>query len=636
MAKSERLFEMLQYIREYPNLTAQDLARLCRVSERGVYRYLNTLSRAGIPVHFQDGGYRLSEDVPDLLKKVDVEGLRAIVRLLTIGMSNCEDRELLRHGRSFMRLIDDNLPKTPGRQSDEIEIVPAGMEASNYGGTISIGHSSKPDIINPILTSETISVTLMNLIFSGLLSFDSSGKANPDVARDWEVSRDGMTWSFLLRDDVRFHDGHPLTSHDVEFTYRSMMDPGVESPMSERYGVIDRIETEGDHVFRVVLKYPFAPFTHRLYRAIAPMHLLAGEDLRDSAFNREPVGSGPFKLVEWTDDNTIVLDANEDYFRKGRPILDRLILKSYPDREEALQAITRGEMDVALDLAASDLLFVSRNGGFRIYPAIGSSYYALFFDLRNPLFRDMRVRMAFDYAIDRESIVRNQLKGYSKVCTGPFSVNSWAYNHDIHPIPYHVGNARELLRQVGWTDTDGDGVLDKDGKPFEVSITVPNISDSLERVAVAIRAQLMKVGIKVKLVYMDELAKSEFQAFLARTTAGADPDYAYRIWHSEGGDLNLSSYRNRFVDELLELGRRTVDLEKRKAIYHKAHEIIHDDYPAIFLASGFEFIGSSYRFRDARFSSTLHFLTTMRDWQIVSEEGEGVARERERKAGVVM
>ena len=638
MAKSERLFEMLQYIREYPNLTAQDLARLCRVSERGVYRYLNTLSRAGMPVHFQDGGYRLAEDVPDLLRRVDVEGLRAIVRLLTIGMSNCEDRELLRYGRSFMRLVDDNLPKTPGRQSDEIEIVPAGMEASNYGGTISIGHSSKPDIINPILTSETISVTLLNLIFSGLLSFDSSGEAIPDVARNWDVSRDGMTWSFLLRNDVRFHDGHPLTSHDVEFTYRSMIDPGVESPMSERYEVIDRMETEGDYIFRVVLKYPFAPFIHRLYRAIAPMHLLEGEDLRGNVFNREPVGSGPFKLVEWTDDDTIVLDANEDYFHKGRPILDRLIFRSYPDREEALQAITRGEMDVALDLAASDLLFVSRNGGFRIYPAIGSSYYALFFDLMNPLFRDMRVRMAFDHAIDRESIVRNQLKGYSKVCTGPFSVNSWAYNHDIQSTPYHVDNARELLKQVGWIDTDGDGVLDKDGRPFEVSVTVPDISDVLKRIAVAVRAQLMKVGIKVKLVYVDDskLYKTPFQMVLARIATGADPDYVYQVWHSDGGDRNLSSYSNRFVDEFLELGRRTVDLEKRKAIYHKAHEMIHDDYPAVFLASGVEFIGSNYRFRDARFSSTLHFLTTMRDWQIVVEEGEGVAHKREQKAGVVI
>jgi peptide/nickel transport system substrate-binding protein len=217
-------------------------------------------------------------------------------------------------------------------------------------------------------------------------------------------------------------------------------------------------------------------------------------------------------------------------------------------------------------------------------------------------------------------------------------VNSWAYNHDIQPTPYHLGNARELLRQVGWTDTGGDGVLDRDGKPFEVSITVPDISDVLKRIAVAIRAQLMKAGIKVKLVYIDdsEIYKTPFQMILARIATGADPDYVYQAWHSDGGDRNLSSYRNRFVDDLLELGRRTVDIEKRRAIYHKVHEMIHDDYPAIFLASGFEFIGSNYRFRDARFSSTLQFLTTMRDWQIVLEEGEGAAHRRERKAGVVM
>jgi ABC-type transport system substrate-binding protein len=148
----------------------------------------------------------------------------------------------------------------------------------------------------------------------------------------------------------------------------------------------------------------------------------------------------------------------------------------------------------------------------------------------------------------------------------------------------------------------------------------------------------MKAGIKVKLVYMDDskLYKVPFQTMLAKIASGADPDYTYRLWHSEAVDTNLSSYRNRFVDELLELGRRTVDVEKRKAIYHKIHEMIHDDYPAIFLVSGCEFIGSSYRFREARFSLTLHFLTTMRNWQIVGEEREDTAYGSRRKAGVVM
>ena len=156
MAKSERLFEMLRYIREYPHLTIQDLSRLCNVSERGIYRYINTLSRAGFPVRLQNGGYKLPESKFDLLDSVDVRNLEAVKDLLLIGMKHCDDSHLIKHGKDFMELIDENLPWKNKRNSDEMTVLPVGARATNYGGVVRIGHSSKPDIINPILTSETI------------------------------------------------------------------------------------------------------------------------------------------------------------------------------------------------------------------------------------------------------------------------------------------------------------------------------------------------------------------------------------------------------------------------------------------------------------------------------------------------
>ncbi len=637
MAKSERVFEMLQYIREYPDLTVQDLARLCNISERGIYRYINTLSRAGFPVRLQNGVYKLSEDKYDLLEKVDVRNLEAVRDLLSIGMKHSGDDQLIKHGKDFIELIDENLPGTKGITQREMTILPEAVRATNYGGTVRIGHSSKPDIINPILTSETISVTLLNLIFSPLVNFDESMRPVPGLARSWEVSEDGLVWTFFLRDDVRFHDDHPLTAQDVEFTYNAIMNWGDTFQKPEQYSMIDRIEIEGDYIFRVILKYPFAPFIYKISELIGPKHLLENIDLHNTSFNRHPIGSGPFKLVDWSEDDTIVLEANRRYFRKGRPILNKLIFKTYPDRQTALKAISQGKMDIALNLAAADLAFVSRRRAFRVYPVPTPSYYAIIFNLNDPLFEDVRVRKALDYAIDRDSIIKNQLKGSSKICTGPFAVDSWAYNPDVRSTPYDVEKAKGLLKQAGWRDSDGDGVLDKDGEPLEISLTMPNMSDSLERIAVAIRAQLMKVGVKVKLVYLDnsELHRTEFQAVLSMIMTSTDPDHAYRFWHSKKGNVNLASYKNIFVDDLLELGRQTTDIEKRKAIYHRVHKTIHDDYPAIFLASGREFIGSNYRFRDARFSSMPYFLTTMKDWQIVHEEKEGVNYERQRKTGVI-
>ncbi len=624
MAKSEKLFEMLGLIREYPNLNVRDLSHLCDVSERGIYRYLNTLSRAGISIRFQNGGYKLQEDYPDVVREAGPADLEVLVVLLSEGMRVCEDPQIVECGRKLMELMGIAPPESGKQRPDEIEITPVAARVAYPGGTVTIGHSSKPDIINPILTSETISVNLMNLIFSSLVRFDAAQRPVPDLARSWKVSRDGLVWTFFLRDDVTFHDGHLLTAHDVEFTYRSIMDPKHMSSMAERYKLIDRIETEGDYIFRVILKHPFAPLIHWLNRAIAPRHLLENVDLYDIPFNRRPVGSGPFRLTEWTEDDTIILNANREYFQKDRPVLDKLIFKAYPDRRTALHAITQGDMDIALDLAASDLLFVNRKRTFRVYSARGTSYYAIMFNLRDPLFRDARVRKALDYAIDRDSIIKNQLKGHSRICTGPFRVDSWAYNPHVQATPYDIDRARKLLEQAGWRGTDGGSLLDRNGEPFELSLTMPNISDGLGRIAVAIKAQLAKIGIRVNLVYIDDakLYRTPFQAILSMIITSADPDYVYRSWHSQGGDANLASYENSSVDDLLEQGRQTMDQEKRKAIYHRVHAIIHDDCPAIFLASGCEFIGSRYRFGDARFSSLVHFLATMKDWQIVGKERE--------------
>jgi len=637
MPKSEKLFEVLSFIGECSDLTPKDLARLCNVSERAIYRYINTLSKVGMSIQFQNGGYKLQGHYGDILRKVDPEGLEALKLLLSAGMETYKDERILKYGRDFLKMIEMNIPEKERRQLDEIEIVPEEIRAVNRGGTITLGHDSKPDIINPILTSETISVSLILLIYSGLVRLDNTGQAIPNLAKEWEISKDGLVWTFFIRDDVNFHDGHPLTAHDVEFTYRAIMDPQNMSPRAKRCELIDRMESEGDYIFRMFLKHPFAPFISMLDWPIAPEHLLENVDLRNTSLNRRPVGSGPFKLTDWTEDDTIVLDANRGYFRKDRPVLDRLIFKTYPDRAVALQAIADGEMDIALNLAASDLLFVNKRGSFRIYSSSGAFYYALVFNLKEQLFKDIRVRKALNHAIDKSSIIANQLKGHGKICTGPFGVDSWAYNPDIEPTQHSVKRAGELLEQAGWVDTDGDDILDRNGEPFEISLTVPSISDTLQRIAIAIKAQLVKIGIRVNLEQMDdsELYGAPFQAIVTMISNVSDPEYARRSWHSESGGSNLASYKNTFVDDLMDMGRAERVPEKREVIYRKIHEMIHDDCPAIFLASAFEYIGSNYRFRNDKIPSTMNFFTTLKDWQIVEPEKEETVYEHQEKLSII-
>lgn len=624
MAKSEKLFKILELIKDNSNLSPKDLAKHCNVSERAIYRYINTLSSAGIFISFENGGYKLRGDYRGFLKESDPKGLEAIKLILLTGMQLQSDEVILQYGREFIKLIDTSLPKRLRNKAKDIEIVPEEVRANLHGGTISIGQISKPEIINPILTSETISVTLMNLIFSSLVKFDSAQRPIPDAAKAWELSNDGLIWTFFIREDVVFHDGHPLTAHDVEFTYKSIIDPKNKSPMADRYDIIERIEAEGDYVVRIILKHPFVPFISRLGWAIAPRHLLEDSDINNTPFNRRPIGSGPFRLVHWSENNTIILDANREYYRKDRPILDRLIFKSYTDRKAALKAIAHDEIDIVLNMTSSDIPSLNKDNTFKVYSAAAAFCYALIFNYKDPVFRDIKVRKALDYAIDKESIIKNQLRGHGGLCTVPFNPVSWAYNPNVRSTPYNPERSRELLAQAGWMDNNGDGILEKGDIPFEISLTVSNIHDTLELIATAIKSQLMEIGIRVKTIYINdsEIGRTPFQAIITMIGNVAEPDYVCSTWHSESSGKNIASYQNRFVDNLMILGRQTAELEKRKAIYYRIHEMIHDDCPAIFISSAFEYIGSKCRFRNGGFSSTMRFINTMKDWRIVNKKSK--------------
>ena len=626
MAKSEKLFEVLELIKKSPNMTPKELAEFCDVSERAIYRYINTLSKVGILVNYRKGSYKIQGYYGDILNNFKPESLEAIKKLLIAGMRLHTDEEILQHGQEFLKLIDMNLPKEENPEPDEIDIIPETVRAINHGGIVTIGHGSKPDIINPILTNDTISVNLLDLIFSSLIKFDEFQRPIPDAARSWEISDDGLTWTFFLREDITFHDGKPLTSNDVEFTYKSIVDPKNKSLRAQRYDIVKDFQTDGDYIFKVILKQPLVAFLPRLSRAIAPKHLMENIDVSNNPYNRKPIGSGPFKLADWTENDVIVLEANSNYFRKDRPILDKLIFKFYDNREDALEAMTKGRIDIAFNSAASDLLVMKESGAFRIYPTPIHAVHALIFNLDYPVFKDIKVRKAFDYAIDKETMADNLLKNHGAICTGPFAMDSWAYNHNVMSIPYNIEKAKDLLKQAGWQDNDGDGILDKNGQKFEMLIRILNTSDILERMANAISSYLMQVGIKVDVVFSSsndlKAQNMPFYAILTTIVSGEDPEYVRNVWHSKDRSGKLTDYKNQFVDDLVDMGRLETDIEKRKDIYYKVHELIHDDCPAIFLTSAFEYISTSYKFRWNRPRSMMSFLTSMKDWQIIDKSKE--------------
>jgi peptide/nickel transport system substrate-binding protein len=456
-----------------------------------------------------------------------------------------------------------------------------------------MGSIGEPKRLLPLLASDSASATISGFIFNGLLKYDKDGNLTGDLASSWNISQDGKVITFHLRKGVKWQDGVPLTAQDVTFTFQKLRDPKVATPYSGDYLEIAKAEAADDFTFKVYYPHPFAPALSSWTMGIIPKHLLEKENLNTTSFNRNPVGTGPYKLAEWITGRKIVLEVNPSYF-EGKPCIDRIIYRVIPDPSTMFMELRGGNLDY-MGLTPYQYKRQTRTPfflkGFRKFSFPSYGYTYLGYNLKLQLFHDLRVRRAITYAINRKMIVDVVLLGLGSVSTGPFPPVSWAFNPKVKPYPYNPQKARQLLREAGWRDSDGDGVLDKEGRPFEFTIITNQGNLQREAVAEIIQYQLAKVGIKVKIRVLEwqamlhSIMEKNFQTVILGWSLGYEPD-PYDIWHSSKtgpGQFNFVSYKNPQVDKLLKRARATYDKEKRKALYHKFHKIIAREQPYTFL-----------------------------------------------------
>lgn len=447
--------------------------------------------------------------------------------------------------------------------------------------------------LNPLLANDTASATINDQVFNGLVKYDKDIRLVGDLAERWEISSDGKTFTFHLRKGVTWHDGEPFTADDCLFTFQRLMDPAVATPYSSNYMDVARAEAVDRHTFRVTYKEPFSPALESWAIGIIPKHLLDGKDLNTADFNRNPVGTGPYRFQEWVAGQKLVLTANDRYF-EGRPNIDRYIYRIIPDSSTMFQELLSGGVDM---MGLNPLQYLRKSETRRIrenyrkfrYPANAFTY--LGYNLTSPLFADKPVRQALAYAIDRQSIIDGVLLGIGQPCTGPFSYVSWAYNQKVKPYPHDPERARTMLAAAGWKDADSDGVLEKNGRPFRFTILTNQGNGERIRASEIIQRNLKEVGIDVKIrvmewqAFLEQIDKHSFDAIILGWSMSRDPDL-YDIWHSsktKKGEYNFISYKNEEVDRLLVEGRRTFDMAKRRRIYGRVHEILADDQPYAFL-----------------------------------------------------
>ncbi|MEK6778591.1 MAG: peptide-binding protein [Candidatus Deferrimicrobiota bacterium] len=464
-----------------------------------------------------------------------------------------------------------------------------------YGDAIVYGSNGDISGFLTAVTSDSASHDAAGYMFNGLVRYDKNLKLEGELAESWEISPDGKKITFHLRKGVAWHDNVPFTSEDVMFTYRKMIDPKTPTPYGESFKQVRRVTNPGPHTVVVEYDKPYAPALESWGMNILPRHLLEKyPDIKQSPLNKShPVGTGPFRFVEWKPGEKIVFDANPDYF-EGKPYISRVVTRVIPDQATMFLELKSGGIDT---MTLTPLQYSKQTEteefrkNFRKYRYLGFAYTYLGFRLDHPFFRDKRIRQAIAHAIDKKELIDGVLFGLGREVTGPYKPGHWVYNPDVRKYPNDPAKAKAFLAEAGWKP-GADGTMEKDGRKFAFTVLTNAGNESRSKTAAIIQQQLAAVGIKMEIrtlewaAFINEFVKKrKFDALILGWQTGPEPDQ-FDIWSSTktGPDeLNHVGFANAEVDRLLEEGRRTFDMEKRKKAYSRIQEILAEEQPYVFL-----------------------------------------------------
>jgi len=432
-----------------------------------------------------------------------------------------------------------------------------------------------------------------NMLFLTLGRLDADLNLQPRLAKSWQVHAGGKEIEFELRDDVVWSDGVPTTAEDVLFTYRMAINPKVGYADRSRFAQVDTVQVLSPHRIKFVFKKAYPDALLDLQIPILPKHILENippGDIRRCAFNRQPIGNGPYILQEWRSNDRVVFVANKRYFGH-QPNIKRIIFRIVPDETILLSSLLAGEIDVLPYVAPNKLKEIRNRPDLRIISYTDRGYTFLAFNLRRPLFRDVRVREAIARGIRRQNLIDALLEGQGQVIAGPIMPYFWAYDSTLQTKIYNPALAESLLQAAGWHRPSTGGIYQKNGRPLTFTMKT-NADNQLRRDAlVMLQSDLRKIGIDArpeivewgKLVE-DVVQNRDFDTVLLSWQTGFSVDPS-QIWHSDFADagLNLPGYKNARVDSLLEAARAKVNRADARPLWHEFQRVVARDYPYVFL-----------------------------------------------------
>ncbi len=462
-----------------------------------------------------------------------------------------------------------------------------------YGGMLVIASPIDLDFANSLVSREVhTQEILLNALFLPLLRYDDQLGYESRLARSWELHGDSVV-VFHLRDDVAWHDGVKTTAYDVAFTYERAREPETAYANARDFQYWRGVEVLDSFTVR----FHFTPHPDPLaawpFLAIMPRHLLDSippARLRQAAFNRNPVGNGPFRFISTISNDRWTFAANDDFPNElgGRPYLDRLVWRVIPESSARNTELLTGRVDLVIGVPARELLELDGTPGVRALLRPSRKYQALIWNGRRKPFDDHRVRRALALAVNRPEILQALRGGYGELATGPIFPAHWAYDSTLVPLPFDPVAARELLAEAGYRDRKGNGrVEDAAGNPLEIELTIPTGNEYNRNIAAIIQAQFAAVGVTLKLRLLDFATLADaitapdrrFDAVFLGWESGFRLDLG-DLFHSAAikGPFQFASYQNPAVDSLLDRAT-SAEREEARPLWHRIQAILQEEQP---------------------------------------------------------
>jgi len=468
--------------------------------------------------------------------------------------------------------------------------------AARADTTLVIGLAADPTGLDPEAVTNNTSNYIMGTIYDSLIRYKSgTAEPAPGIAERWEVSADGRTYTFHLRHGVRFQDGTPIDANAVIWNVDRLLNKNnpqyiyntgtVEGHIADTFGDLAGYRAIGDDTVEYTFKQPVAPFLNSIAMDGNGLVSPAAAAKWGKDYRNHPVGSGPFAFREYRARDQVILDANPDYWN-GKPKVDHLVFKEYPEPQAAVLALKRGEMQILCDVSTQSIPAIRSDPNLELLTQPGLTASGVALPVEVPPFDDKRVRQALNYAVDKEALNKGLFQGLAVTMTSPLPYGIWAFDDSLKGYPYDPEKAKQLLAEAGVKDLKVEFLTYNSPRGYNP------VGAAL---AVAIQGYMKKIGVDV------EVRQMEVGAFISTVRAGTYKGWTLQGWTTTNGDpdnflgelfdgraipiYNWSHYHNPTVDGLVAEALVATDRTKRAAIYQKAQRIVLDDAPWVFINS---------------------------------------------------